>query len=51
MVDHRRVNWKTAKHILRYLAGTIDYGLDYMRSGGVGLIGFTNLDWAASALD
>ena len=45
------MNWKTAKHILRYLAGTIDYGLDYMRSGGVDLVGFTNSYWASSASD
>ena len=40
-----------AKHILRYLVGTIDYGLDYMRSGGVDLVGFTDSDWAGSASD
>ena len=37
------------KHILRYLAGTVDYGLDYRRSGGVDLVGFTDSDWVGSA--
>ena len=29
MVEPRRVHWIAAKHILRYLAGTSDFGLDY----------------------
>ena len=51
MVEAKRVHWTAAKHILRYLAGTIDYGLDYRRSGGVGLVGFIDSDWAGSVLD
>ena len=51
MVEPRRVHWTVAKHILRYLAGTTDYGLDYRRSDGVGLVGFTNSYWAGSVLD
>ena len=42
MVEPRRVHWIAAKHILRYLAGTVDYSLDYRRSGGVDLVGFTD---------
>ena len=51
MVEPRRVHWTTTKHILRYLAGTIDYGLDYRISDGVGLVGFTDSDWAGSVSD
>ena len=51
MVEPRRVHWTTAKHILRYLAGTADYGLDYRRSSGVGLVGYTNSNWAGSVSD
>ena len=29
MVEPTRVHWAAAKHVLRYLQGTLDYGLDY----------------------
>ena len=45
------MHWTAAKHILRYLADTIDHGLDYRRYGGVGLVGFTDSDWVGSVLD
>jgi hypothetical protein len=48
MVEPRRVHWIVAKHVLRYLMGTIDYGLDYVRGDGVRLAGFTDSDWAGS---
>ena len=51
VVEPKRVHWTAGKHILRYLAGTTDYGLDYRRSGGVGLVGYTDSDWAGSVLD
>ena len=28
------------KHVLRYLCGTIDFGLDYQRGDGVRLVGY-----------
>ena len=43
-VEPMRVHWIAVKHILRYLAGTTDYGLDYRRFGGVGLVGYTDSD-------
>ena len=51
MVEPKRVHWKDAKHILRYLVGTVDYGLDYKRSRGVDLVGFTDSNWAGSTSD
>ena len=35
MVDPRRVHWTAAKHILRYIRGTVEYGLVYERRGSV----------------
>jgi hypothetical protein len=36
---------------LRYIAGIMDYGLDYVRGDGVRLIGYTELDWAGCEVD
>ena len=48
MVEPRSVHWVAAKHVLRYLVGTLDFGLDYMRSEGIRLVGYTDSDWAGS---
>jgi hypothetical protein len=40
MVDPRRVHWVVEKHVLRYIFGTVDYGLDYQRGDGVLLVGY-----------
>jgi hypothetical protein len=46
MVEPRRLHWVAAKHVLRYLCGTVDYGLDYHRGDGVHLVGYIDSDWA-----
>ena len=51
MVEPRRVQWSAAKHVLRYVVGTVDYGLDYVRGDGVGLVRYSDSDWAGSASD
>jgi hypothetical protein len=51
MVDHRRVHWIAVKHVLRYLRGTVEYGLLYEPSGGVRLADFIDVDWAGCAKD
>ena len=38
-------DWKTAKHILRYLAGTKHY-LSYSPDGNINLEGYSDADWA-----
>jgi hypothetical protein len=51
MVEPRQVHWMAAKHMLRYLRGTVGYGLRYVLGGDVKLQGYTNSDWTWSAVD
>jgi hypothetical protein len=37
--------------VLRYIAGLVDYGPDYIRGDGVSLVGYTYSDWAGCATD
>jgi hypothetical protein len=39
------------KHILRYLKGTIDYGLRYTSDQEISLHGYVDLDWVGSVAD
>ncbi|KAG6409034.1 hypothetical protein SASPL_132064 [Salvia splendens] len=39
-------HFKAAKRILRYLRGTIDYGLFYSQSNDYKLVGYSDSDWA-----
>ena len=39
-------HWKAAKRILRYIQGTIQFGIHYRTRGKPLLVGFTVLDWA-----
>jgi hypothetical protein len=39
------------KHVLRYLRGTIGYGLRYAYSVDMRLQGYVDSDWAGSAVD
>ncbi|XP_062118816.1 uncharacterized mitochondrial protein AtMg00810-like [Humulus lupulus] len=44
-------HWKTVKRILRYLKGTLDFGLHMGRSKELGLTGFYDVDWASNPDD
>eukprot|EP00253_Pinus_taeda_P011156 PITA_11156 len=48
MVQPTKLFWKVAKHVLRYLRGTTQYGLWYKWTEGVKLQGFTDVGWAGS---
>jgi hypothetical protein len=51
LVEPRRVHLVAAKHVMRYLKGTLDYGLCYTGDHDFRLYGYTDSDWAGSALD
>jgi hypothetical protein len=51
MVESRQFHWVVAKHVLRYLRGTVRYGLRYVSGGEVRLQEYTNSEWAGSAVD
>ena len=51
LVQPRRVHLVAAKHVMRYLKGTIDFGLYYDNSHEYRLYGYTDADWARSISD
>jgi hypothetical protein len=44
MVEPRHFHWVATKHVLRYLHGTVGYGLRYVSGGEVRLQGYTDSD-------
>ena len=50
-VEMRHDHWIASKNVLRYIRGTINYGLRYIASSDIQLHGFTDSDWAGSAED
>jgi hypothetical protein len=51
LVEPIRVHLVAAKHVMRYLEGTIDYGLSYDGDHDFTLSGYTDVDWAGSVSD
>jgi hypothetical protein len=51
LVEPRRVHLMAAKHVMRYLKGTMDYGLSYDGDHDFTLSGYTDSDWAGSVAD
>jgi hypothetical protein len=45
MQTPHEIHWKEAKRILRYVRGTIQFGIHYISGGTPLLVGFTNSDW------
>lgn len=46
-----KTHWLAAKRLLRYLAGTINYGLHYVKSNQLVLNAYTDADWANDFYD
>ena len=51
MCEPRRMHWMVAKHVLRYLRGTIGYGLRYTSSSDMALVGYSDSNWAGRVED
>jgi hypothetical protein len=51
LVEPRHVHLVAAKHVMRYLKGTLDCGLSYDGDHDFTLSGYTDLDWAGSVSD
>ena len=47
----RHVHLMVAKHALRYLKGTVEYGLKYDTNQKINLEGYVDLYWVGSAID
>jgi hypothetical protein len=47
----RQIHWIAMKHVLRYLRGTVGYGLRYASSVDMNLQGYVDADWAGSEVD
>jgi len=50
MVGPHHIHWIVAKNLLRYLGGTITYGLSYT-VGDVRLHGYSDVDWDGNVVD
>ena len=50
LVDPRRVHLVVAKHVMRYLKGTLDCGLSYDGDHDFRLSGYTDSDWLEVSL-
>ena len=51
LTDLRHVHLIAAKHILKYLKGTIDYGLKYKTDKRINLDVYVDSYWVGSAID
>jgi hypothetical protein len=46
LVDPRRVHLVIEKHVMRYLKGTLEFGICYNEDHDLRLVGYTDSDWA-----
>jgi hypothetical protein len=51
MVKPHESHWNAAKEVLRYLKGTLDYGIKYTDASDVELTGYLDFDWAGNLDD
>ena len=46
--EPRQQHWVAAKHILKYLRGTSHYELRYQKSDELGMLAYSDADWASN---
>ena len=51
MQTPHEIHWKAAKRILRYVRGTVQFGIHYSSGGTPLLVSFTDSDWAGDPDD
>ena len=51
MQEPHELHWNAAKRILRYVQGTITFGIHYAAGTALNLLGFTDSDWAGDSID
>jgi hypothetical protein len=51
MQKPHETRWQETKRILRYLKGTMSYGVFYLSSATILLLGYTDSDWVGDSLD
>ena len=50
MTNPNKEHWNGVKRVLRYLKGTLNYGLKYEHSENFVLTGFSDADWAGDKI-
>jgi hypothetical protein len=51
MAKPHESHWNATKAVLRYLKGTLDYGIKYTDASDVELTGYSDSDWAGNLND
>jgi hypothetical protein len=51
MVESRSVHLVGEKHVLQYIVGSVDFGLDYIRGYRVSLVCYIESDWARCSIN
>ena len=51
MCEPKQMHWVATKHVLRYLQGTIGYGLRYSVDSNMRLVSYSDSDWTGSVED
>ena len=48
MQSPSQIHFVAIKRVLRYLKGTVEFDIHFVKSSSVKLVGFSNSDWAES---